>query len=93
MRYQHELKLDVSVRARAQEKVRNERLIGVVEEACLHLGSVDYLERRLMKIGHDATRSAIEGAVPDKAARPVEKLRLADGDGVRTMYCPIMKGM
>jgi hypothetical protein len=45
-----------------------------VGEASLYLGPVDDLERWLMKIGHDATRSSIKGAVPDAAARPITKL-------------------
>ena len=65
--------------------MRNERLVGVVGEASLYLDPVDDLERWLMKVGHDATRSLIEGAVPDAAARPITKLRLTDGNRARAV--------
>jgi hypothetical protein len=49
--------------------VRNEWLVGVVGEASLYLDPVDDLERWLMKIGHDATRSSIESAVSGGGAK------------------------
>jgi hypothetical protein len=83
--HQHELQLDIGVRTRPKEEVRDERLVGVVGEASSHLGPVDDLEWRLMKVGHDAARSTIERAIPDEAASPVTKFRLTNGDRDRAI--------
>ena len=80
MRHEHELELDVGISAGAEEQMGNERLIGVVSEAALHLCPVDNLERRVVERGHHAAGVLIESAVPDSTTCPTLKLRLANGD-------------
>jgi len=63
-----------------------------VGEASLYLDPVDDLERWLMKIGHDATRSSIECG-----ERTIESGGGAKSTGAaKSMapeeYCPIMNG-
>jgi hypothetical protein len=80
VRHEHELELDVSISAGAEEQMGNERLIWVVSEAALNLCPVDNLEWRVVERGHHAARALIKSAVPDSTTCPTLKFRLADGD-------------
>ena len=59
VRDEHKLKLDVSVDPSTEEKMGNQRLVGVVLQAVLHLVPANDLQGWLADRGDDTARAAV----------------------------------
>ena len=83
VRHQDELELDIRIGAGAEYQVG---------QPLPHRGSIDNLERGLMKGGHHTARARVESTVPHQTARPVPELGLAYSDGVRAVAPDVSRG-
>ena len=92
VRHQDELELDIRIGAGAEYQVGHKSLVRVVGQPLLHRGSIDNLERGLMKGSHHTARARVESTVPHQTARPVPELGLAYSDGVRAVAPDVSRG-